>query len=127
MRTINVEHFGGSVEVTDPTALDEVLRTRFANDANEYWLCGDERYPVLAINVRGSSAMIHFFPEDGHAGFGSIGDESAAGVETFYTNTATEELEIWARAVVDFEQARLAALEFMRSGSIPTVIDWYEL
>lgn len=126
MRTMNIDHFGGSVEVSEPTELDNVLRLRFDNSSNEFWLCGDEKYPTLAINVRGSAAIVHFFEEDGHVVFISIGDDGAVGDETFYTN-GTEEMEISAIHVVEFEQARQAAVEFVRSGSIPTVIDWYEL
>ena len=89
-KRLKVEHFGGAVEVDDSAALDRVLDARYGNDVNEYWLGGEEKYPCLAIQVRGSVACLHFFPRDGHPGFLSVGDETAAGIETFYTNTPTE-------------------------------------
>jgi hypothetical protein len=124
---LKVEHFGGAEEVTDSAALDVVLSKRYGNDVNEFWLGGEEKYPCLAIQVRGSRACLHFFPRDGHPGYLSVGDGAATGSETFYTNTPTEESYIAANAVVPFDQAREAAHEYLRTGSMPSSVRWTEL
>lgn len=124
---MKIEHFGGLLEVETVAALDKVLDLRYGNRANEYLICGKDRYPLLCVQVRGAVACLHFFPEEGHPGFLSVGEGAAAGLETFYTNTPTEEIEVAADAVVSFDQAREAAREFFRSHVIPRSIRWVEL
>lgn len=124
---MNVEHFGGEVDVTDAAALDDILGLRFCDGVNEYWLCGEGRYPLLAILVRGAVACLHFFPAEGHPGFVSVGDGAPGGKRVFYTNTPTEEIEVDSSAVVPFDQARQAAHAFFRSRVIPGSVHWDEL
>jgi len=124
---MKIEHFGGAREIADGAALDGVLAARYGDDANEYWLYGAASYPCLAICVRGSSAYLHFFPEENHPGFASLGEGTAEGISRFFSNAPTETIEVPANAVVPFEAARTAAQEFFRSGSLPRSLRWTEL
>jgi hypothetical protein len=127
MRSVKVEHFGGSVEVADSAALDAVLGERHGDDANEYFLCGAEPYPLLALLVHGSVACLHYFPREDHPGFLSVGGGVAGEGRAFYTNKPTEVIEVPGDAVVSFEQARDAARDFLRDGVIPSSVRWIEL
>jgi immunity protein Imm1 of predicted polymorphic toxin system len=127
---MNIEHFGGTADVADSASLDEVLAARFGDqhDVNEFWISGEQRYPLLSVQVCGELSCLHYFPEEDHPGFISVGQGGGAGgTAVFCTNTPTEEIEVEASAVVPFEQARQATHEFMRSGSQPTCVAWSEL
>lgn len=124
---MNVEHFGGSVECTDGLLLDGILDVRFGDEANEYLLSHEERYPLLTIQVRGDIACLHFFLGEDHAGFISVGDRKRRDLVTLNTNTPSETIEIAGSFVVTLHRARAAAHEFLRSASRPTSIDWEEL
>jgi len=125
---MKIEHFGGLAEVGDDASLDEVLSKRFGEDVNEFWISGDEKYPALTIQVRGPLSCLLYYPEEGHPGFISVGEDGDEDeVVVFRTNTPTEEIEVSADAVVPFEQARRAAHEFMTSTSKPASVEWSEL
>jgi hypothetical protein len=123
---MKVEHFGGSVEVTGVADLDDVLSARYGDSANEYLMCAEKRYPLLSVQVRGARACLHFFPHEDHPGFLSVADGAGEGVETFYTNTPTEEIQVATDAIIPFDQAKSAAHEFLHSRSISSSVQWTE-
>jgi hypothetical protein len=107
--------------------LDAVLALRFGDDSNEFWMFGDEPFPALAVQVKGALACLHFFPKQSHPGFLSMGDGISADPETFFTNTPIEEIQVPADAVVPFELARRAAMEFLGTHVIPPSVRWNDL
>lgn len=124
---MKIEHFGGSVTVGDDAVLDEILAARYGDGGNEFWLSWSERYPLLSIMVRGAVACLHYFPNQYHPGFISVGVGQARGAVTFFTNTPTEEIEVAGDSVVPFRLAEKAAHEFLHSMALPTSIQWLEL
>ena len=124
---MRVEHFGGTDQIRDAAGLCELLKKRYGDDVNEFFISGEDLYPLLSILVRGSVACLHFFPQADHPGFISVGAKKRDGVLVFYTNTPTEEIEVDARAGIPFEQAQTAAKEFLELGSMPAFVQWKEL
>jgi hypothetical protein len=45
-----------------------LLKKRYGDDVNEFFIAGEDRYPLLSILVRGSVACLHFFPQAAHPG-----------------------------------------------------------
>ena len=125
---MRVEHFGGTDQIHSSAGLCELLKKRYGNDANEFFISGKDRYPLLSMLVRGSVACLHYFPREEHPGFiSATGTNELDGVLVFYTNTATEEIEVDARAGIPFEQAQAAAKEFLALGAMPASVQWREL
>lgn len=125
MRAIEVAHFGGTTRVTDPASLDSLLRERHADGLNEFWISGEEKFPVLVVSVRDQIAAVHFFPEDRNPGFQSRGDRAPGGVVSL--QTIGEEIQVTSDAIVPFEDARRATHEFVDTLMLPTTIRWFEL
>jgi hypothetical protein len=128
MRSLEIAHFGGVIEVADLDALAQVLSERFGHDANEFLIADTQsEYPMLTILVRGDISAVYYFPRVGHPGFASTGDRRPGELETFYSGSPREVLQIASDAVIPFEVARAAAREFMESPALPTAISWFEL
>lgn len=127
---MKIEHFDGSLEVSDTSSLEKALAARSARNANEFWLCGNERYPLLAIMICETLACLHYFPTDGHPGFISVAKSCKLPQNVtvlFYTNTADEEIEVASESAVPLQLALEAAREFFVSKNIPRCVDWVEL
>lgn len=128
---MKVLHFGG-IEYTDTVdGLKKVLSKRFGDDVNEFWITENESdNPCLAILINKTLANLTFFPEDGHPGFQSFGNENdlvPGGYSVFYTNTPEEEIEINNDMVIPVEDAVKAAEEFFANNEIPTSVKWMNL
>lgn len=128
---MKIQHFGGVTYFDTMDDLVKILQIRYGDDVNEFWITNeDEENPCLAILVNKNYANVSYFPKAGHLGFQSIGnikDLSPNGYSVFYTNTPEEELEISNEMIILFEQALVAAKEFVITKEKPTSIDWYEL
>jgi len=124
---MRVHHFGGAAEIADDAALDEVLELRYgAASADEYQLLPDE-FPSLSILVRGELAAMYFWPYEGHPGWASQGSVVKTDVVFFIGGPDENATEIAAEVVVPFEEARRAAHEFLRLGTMPPSMEWLEL
>lgn len=125
---MKVSHFGGEVDCQTMKELDALLNIRYGTGANEYWI-PREGYPCLAIMVNHDFAFLAFYPEDGHPGFQSVGEDTTLDqkeTSIFYTNTPTEEIEVWNEFVVPFSKAHEAAMEFFTALSLPVCVEWSE-
>ena len=128
MTTLTVEDFGGVTQISSESQLEVVDRRFGAANANELWITrGDERFPAIAVLVRGELACAHYFPDEQHAGVASIGDRNRAGTVTFLVNTPAEMIEVAAAMVVPFSLVREAIKLFLRSAGLPNCIEWQEL
>ena len=96
------------------------------NAANELFLSERETsFPVLVVSLRDDLACMHFFPQEGHPGFQSIGTRRF-GSFTFY-GTDKQPFEIPAEAVISFDEAFRAAVEFCVTLALPQTLRWFEL
>jgi hypothetical protein len=126
---MNIEHMGGSVDVADLAGLEPVLKERFGDGLNEYWLSFEgEEFPALAVLVRDELACVHYFPADGHPGFVALPRGEVAGVAgsvAFETNGA--EVHAPRHLIVSFSDARHAVESFLTSRARDPHMNWVEL
>lgn len=125
--TITIEHFGGRVELEGEAEISEVLALRYGEGFNEFWISGAAQFPNVSLVVGTRGAALHYFPEEGHPGFRSVGNDSKTGSAAFRTNTPEEYLMVSASSVVPTPHAVAAVLAFARSSEIPPGIEWEEL
>ncbi len=126
MTPLFVDSFAGQERVVDLAALHELLETRFEG-ANHFWLSGEERFPTLAVAVANEVASVHYFPEEGHPGFISLGDQTLTGDVVFLTGLPSETIEVGKRYTLSWELARRAVEEFSTHLELPRCLSWYEL
>ena len=125
---MRVEHFGGSLDVTDVRELDQVLEFRDERDSNELYMSDhDEQFqdarPALMINLRGTAAHAYFLPGGDHAGFVALGDEERTDEVMFYGS----DIVVYGPHIITVQTARKIAHEFLRSRSRSTLVEWDEL
>ena len=125
-----IEHFGGRDECKTIEDLERILKMRYGNAVNEYWIYGEDTFPCLAVLVKDNCASLTYFPNDNHAGFCSITMDDNVdndGTTIFYVNTPTEEIEVDNGCIVPFANALEAVKEFFVSLSKPSCLEWVEL
>ena len=127
IRKLKAEHFGGTVFIGDTEQLAELLSIRFADGFIELWISGPTPYPHLVVALARAGAALHYFPEEGHPGWLSVGAEEAEGSVEFRTNTPQEPVEISAHAVVSVSLATRGIAEFLESDAVPGSLKWEEL
>ena len=127
MRKLRAEHFGGTAHIDAPEQLAELFTIRFAGEFNEFWISAATQYPHLVLAVGPAGAAIHYFPEEDHPGWLSVGASEAEGSVEFRTNTPQEPIEISASAVVPLPLATKAVAEFMEADTAPRCLKWEEL
>ncbi|MCL2136867.1 MAG: hypothetical protein FWH40_05020 [Coriobacteriia bacterium] len=126
-----VSHFGGTEECSSADDLKALLGMRFENDSNEFWLNHENAsYPCMSMMVVGGYACLHYFPDDTSTGFVSSGIENGLdpdGITVFYTNTSSEEIEVFNDLVVDAQAGVEALIGFFDTPTMPDSIEWLEL
>lgn len=123
-----VSDFDGDHTVRSLRELEERLRKRYPpHNANHLWVAGVAKHPVMAIAVRDDLACVHYVPTEGHPGFHSVGDTSRVSGSTDFYCAPDELIGMSSDAVVTFERAQQAALQFARTRSLPTSLEWCEL
>ncbi len=81
----------------------------------------------MSIMMRGTDACVHYFPEEEHPGFISVGRAAADGIITFFAQSPSTPEEVVSRYVVEVEKARAAAEQFLETRRRPEVLEWEEL
>lgn len=129
---MRVDGYCQSWQVEDDKSLEAALAGRDDRGGGIFWFTpDDEKYPALAIRVRGNVADVPFFPRDGHPGFRCIGGEGLPeGGETTLVyqgcdptpgeNTPNE-------LVLPFPSALAVAREFFRTMQMWPAVSWLEL
>ena len=97
-----ITHFGGTVDCTTTVELKNILNTRYGENSNNFWIAGNEKYPLLSILVKDDFT-------------------------DFYVNTPTEIVSVENNFVIPFSTAPKAAEEFFLTLSKPSCIGWFEL
>ncbi len=127
---MTIKHFGGIETAKKIDEVREVLRKRYGDDVNEFWITYDnQENPCLAILVNKEFANVTYFPDAESLGFQSVGTPSGFnpdGFSVFYTNTPEEEIEVSNSAIIPFEVALQVALEFFHNPMLPNCIEWSE-
>lgn len=126
-----VEDFGGTHAVSGDAEIEALLATRHGQNVNEFWLAHEGyKYPTMVILANGHLACVHYFPNDNHGGFQSVGPAPGLdpkGDTMFFASTTTQKMPMPNSTVVPFSFALAAAKEFSRSTKLPRCIEWIEL
>jgi Immunity protein Imm1 len=111
--------------------VERILLKRYDKGVNSFWIYHQPREkPLLLILVNNQLANLHYFPDEEHPGYASIGNVSslpARGNTVFFMNSPKEEEEVPNDAIVPFAAALAAAKEFLVSTKLPASIEWFEL
>ena len=78
----------------------------------------------------GELTYLHYFPNEDHPGFASVGELKnlrPGGESTFLLETLTYSLQVLNEYVVLFSEALEAAQEFAKSPALPKSLQWDEL
>jgi hypothetical protein len=128
---MRIQDYDSICNVTSPADIETALSRRHGAGRNAFWLShGAELFPVINIMVKGDLAHVHYFPEDRHPGFASVGrlpDLRPNGDTVVFMNSSDEPVEIMNGAVVPFSDALKVAQEFAISATMPKCIQWFEL
>lgn len=112
--------------------LGNVLLVRHGDENNCFWLVHDgSELPQMGVLVKGELSSNTYLPQDGHAGFNSIGGVSGlkeGGSTRFSISThQADDLECCNEFVLMFPKALDIAKEFFKSPEMPKSIEWFEL
>ncbi len=118
-------------DASNETDVERILLKRYGEDVNAFWIYHEPREkPLLLILVNNKIANLHYFPDDDHPGFHSIGKMPSLPVDrstVFFMNGLKEREEVPNDAIVPFADAMTAAKEFLVSTRLPPSIKWFEL
>ena len=96
-------------DVTARLEIESVLKKRDDAGMNCFWLShGTEKFPAINIMVNGDLAYVHYFPEERHPGYASVGglsNLSRGGITNFFDGPGDEPFDIVNEAVVPFSEA----------------------
>jgi hypothetical protein len=128
---MKIEDYHTVYHTTKLSDIEVALRKRYRAGRNSFWLFhGGNKFPAINIMVIGNLAYIHYFPEERHPGFASVGTLPGlrSGEETdFFLSSSDEPLGVMNEAVVQFSDALQVAREFATSPALPESIKWSEL
>jgi hypothetical protein len=130
---MNVGDFGGDHSVQSIAQLEQLFGVRFKYDQNQFALSPDaSNYPLLLIYMRGNLAVIYYIPEDGQAGYVSLGGKMNLDPKEWTTFSIDnldpgETIDVLNASIVPFSEALEAAKEFFHSQKLPRSIEWRQL
>lgn len=126
---MRIRDFNKEFEVKNIDEIEAILRIRYTPGYNSFWLRHEELNPCISILAKADLAYVHYFPEDRHAGFRSVGNVANPEEEMtmFRLRTVNQEQPILNDAVVPFSAALAVAKEFFHAKGLPRSIEWLEL
>jgi hypothetical protein len=128
---MRIQDYDSVCDVTSPADIAAALSKCHGAGRNAFWLShGTELFPAVNIMVNEDLAHVHYFPEERHPGFASVGKLPGLrrdGDTVFFMNSSDEPVEIMNAAVVPFSDALKAAQEFAISRTMPKCIQWDSL
>jgi hypothetical protein len=131
-RSMKIQDISGTIfDVLTEADVERILLKRYGEDVNAFLLYHEPRENLwLSILVKDQLANLHYFPDEEHPGYASIGDLPslpADGFTLFYMRSLKEEEYISNDAIVPFADALAAAKEFLVNTDLPPSIEWFEL
>lgn len=132
MKTMKIHHFLGK---SICTSMDDVLKTleQSVNGVNEFFVAEDHTmYPYLTVLTNGSYAYVICVPNEEDAGLQALSEDieldlDPDGISVFYTNTPSEEIEIYNDYVIPKTLAIQIVKEFVENGTMSSLVKWEEL
>jgi hypothetical protein len=129
---MKIEDFDSVHDLTTRLEIERALSKRHDAGINSFWLShGTEQRPAINIMVNGDLAYVHYFPDEDHPGYASVGALShlpRGGITNFFDGpSGGEPFDILNEAVVPFSEALKVAQEFAVSKEMPKCIPWRSL
>jgi hypothetical protein len=128
---MKIEDFDSVQDLSTPLEIETALGKRHDSGLNSFWLShGAERFPAINIMINGDLAYVHYFPEERHPGYASVGGPpnlTREGITNFFPHPSDEPFDIRNDAVVPFSKALKVAQEFAASKGMPKCIAWRSL
>ncbi len=125
------EHFLGTDMCDDLESIEQIMKKQNKNGVNEFWINIETPFPFMGVLTNKSFAYVHFFDEDGSPGFSALSDcDLGLDIEKtsiFYTNNASEIIEVENECVLSIDKAIEIVKEFFNTKQIPKCIEWDEL
>ena len=114
----------GELEAQTKEELENIIRKSALNPYDDIWICGEEKYPCLAILVNGMKACVHFFLNDTGDMWQSAGDWDE---DVPFAVYGEQPSLMPGSCVVSLDEAIRCAGQFFDTGQQPDCIGWNEL
>ncbi len=132
MKKISIHHFLGK-SVCD--TLDDVLKTldQSIDGVNEFYIVQEHTlFPYLTVLTNGPYAYVTCVPTEEAAGSQAFSDDvemdlDPDGISVFYTNTHSEEIEIYNDYVIPKNLAVQIVKDFVETGKMSDCVEWEQL
>ena len=129
MKKAEIHHFLGSNVCA---TMDDVLKTleQSVDGVNEFFIVEEHTvYPYLSILINGAYAYVICVPNEEAAGLQAFSDDDEMdidpdGISVFYTNTPSEEIEIYNDYVIPKSLAVQIVKEFVETGQRANCVVW---
>jgi hypothetical protein len=118
---------------SNESELDDVLEFRDDVGGAQFWLItAEETYPLLAIRVSGDVGDVHYFPDEGIAGFRALSppehrEHDDVVLFRYEGADPADGEDVTTRFVLPFSAVVDIARQFFRSQSLPKLATWFEL
>jgi len=127
-----VSDFSGDHSVQSVAQLEQQLGVRFKDEQNGFGLTPDSSdYPALDVYVKGNLAALYYIPEDGQAGYVSLGGKTNLDPKEWTTfsihRSDSDSIDVSNESIVPFSEALKVAKEFFHSQELPRSIKWRQL
>lgn len=132
MNKIKIHHFlGDSICET----MEDVLKTldQSVDGVNEFFIVHEHTmFPYLTVLINGSYAYVYCVPNEVDAGLLAFSEDAETdlepdGISIFYTNTPSEEIEIYNDYVIPKSLAVEIVKEFAETEKMSDCAEWEEL
>lgn len=132
MTKIKIHHFLGDAVCETMEDLEKAL-AQSVNGVNEFFIVKEHTmFPYLTVLTNGAYAHVYCVPTEEAAGSPAFSDDVETdldpdGISVFYTNTPTEEIEIYNDYVIPKELAVQIVKDFAEKGTMSDRVQWDEL
>lgn len=132
MTKMKVHHFLGDAVCETVEDLEKTL-AQSVNGVNEFFIVKEHTmFPYLTVLVNGAYAYVYCVPTEEAAGSLAFSDDAETdldpnGISVFYTNTPSEEIEIYNDYVIPKKLAEQIVKEFAETGRMSERVQWDEL
>lgn len=132
MQKMMVNHFLGKVICKTIEELEETL-AQSVDGVNEFFIVKEHTmFPYLTVLINGAYAHVYCVPTEEAAGSPAFSENAQTGLDpdgisVFYTNTPTEEIEIYNDYVIPKELAVRIVEDFAENGRMSDRVQWDEL